>query len=159
SVNEVELVPLAAGVGQRRPCDVLCMSGGWSPAVHLTSHTGIKPVYRPDIAAFVPGGFVPNHVAAGAVTGEFSTQGAIHEGSAAGRKAASPSGHEAPDDDIPLLTIAGESTAIEPVWQAAQRSRGKAFVDFQNDVTLHDLSVAHQEGYQSVEHLKRYTTL
>ena len=158
-VNEVELAPLSTGSSQRRPCDVLCMSGGWSPAVHLTSHTGIKPVYRPDIAAFVPGGFAPNHFAAGAVTGEFSTPGAIRDGAVAGRKAASASGHEAPDDDIPSLTIAGESSAIEPVWQAAHKSKGKAFVDFQNDVSLHDLAVAHQEGYQSVEHLKRYTTL
>src|SRR4029077_7132007 len=69
------------------------------------------------------------------------------------------SGHEVRGADIPGLTIEGESGAIEPVWQAATKSRGKAFVDFQNDVTLHDLSVAHQEGYQSVEHLKRYTTL
>jgi heterotetrameric sarcosine oxidase alpha subunit len=159
AVNEVELAPLATGSAQRRPCDVLCVSGGWSPAVHLTSHTGIKPVYRPEIAAFIPGGFAPNHMAAGAVTGEFSTAGAIRDGAAAGRKAASLSGHEARSDDIPLLTIEGESSAIEPVWQAAARSRGKAFIDFQNDVTLRDLSVAHQEGYQSVEHLKRYTTL
>jgi heterotetrameric sarcosine oxidase alpha subunit len=158
-INEVELAPLASGSSQRRPCDVLCVSGGWSPAVHLTSHTGIKPVYRPEIAAFVPGGFAPNHMAAGAVTGEFSTAGAIRDGAAAGHKAASLSGHEVRGADIPGLTIEGESGAIEPVWQAATKSRGKAFVDFQNDVTLHDLSVAHQEGYQSVEHLKRYTTL
>ncbi len=157
-VNEVALAPIAAGIGQRRPCDVLCMSGGWSPAVHLTSHTGIKPVYRADIAAFVPGGFAPNHFAAGAVLGEFSTAGAIRQGIEAGRKAAGASGHDAGSEDVTSLSIAGEGTAIEPVWRAS-KGRGKAFVDFQNDVTLHDLGVAHQEGYQSVEHLKRYTTL
>ncbi|HEX3066590.1 MAG TPA: 2Fe-2S iron-sulfur cluster-binding protein, partial [Dongiaceae bacterium] len=124
-VNEVELTPLSTGSSQRRSCDVLCISGGWSPAVHLTSHTGIKPVYRADIAAFVPGGFAPNHVAAGAIAGEFSTAGAIRDGAAAGRKAASASGHEVPSDDVPSLTIAGESFAIEPVWQAAQKSKGK----------------------------------
>ncbi len=159
AVNEVELTPLATGIAQRRPCDILCMSGGWSPAVHLTSHTGIKPVYRPDIAAFVPGGFATNHVAAGAVTGEFTTARAVNDGITAGRKAAEASGHSPSGDEVPSLTIAGESAAIEPVWQAASKSRGKAFVDFQNDVTLRDLTVAHQEGYQSVEHLKRYTTL
>ncbi len=158
-INEVELTPLAAGSGQRRPCDVLGMSGGWSPAVHLTSHTGIKPIYRADIAAFVPGGYAPNHMAAGAVTGEFSTANAVRDGAAAGAKAAAASGHEVGNGDVPALAIEGESTAIEPVWHAAQKSRGKAFVDFQNDVTLRDLTVAHQEGYQSVEHLKRYTTL
>jgi sarcosine oxidase subunit alpha len=48
---------------------------------------------------------------------------------------------------------------IEPVWQVPNLPKGKAFVDFQNDVTVKDLTLAHQEGYQSVEHLKRYTTL
>ena len=47
------------------------MSGGWSPAVHLTSHGGIKPVYDEKIAAFVPGGFAPTHFGAGAVMGDF----------------------------------------------------------------------------------------
>src|ERR1700675_4951883 len=61
--------------------------------------------------------------------------------------------------DLTERERAGESVAMEPLWQAAGKSRGKAFIDFQNDVHLRDLTVAHQEGYRSVEHLKRYTTL
>ena len=45
------------------------------------------------------------------------------------------------------------------VWEMQQEAQGKAFVDFQNDVTLKDVKLAHREGYESVEHLKRYTTL
>ncbi len=160
-VNEVTLGSLAGATErtERRECDVVCMSGGWSPAVHLTSHGGIKPSYREDIAAFIPGGFADGHFAAGALTGEFSTSAAVRDGLAAGSKAASSAGRAAPGVDLPPLEIAGEGSAIEPVWQAARKGRGKAFVDFQNDVSLSDLAAAHQEGYRSVEHLKRYTTL
>ncbi len=49
--------------------------------------------------------------------------------------------------------------AIEPCWEIQQQAQGKAFVDFQGDVTLKDIKLAHREGYNSVEHLKRYTTL
>ena len=41
----------------------------------------------------------------------------------------------------------------------ASRGKGKAFVDFQNDVTDADIELAAREGFRSVEHLKRYTTL
>ncbi|MFO1123117.1 MAG: sarcosine oxidase subunit alpha family protein [Hyphomicrobiales bacterium] len=140
-------------------CDALGMSGGWSPAVHLSSHGGIRPRYDDTIAAFVPGGFAPGHFAAGAMMGTFGPASAVRQGVAAGAAAASHAGFgktrlvEVPDgpDD--------RDYAILPVWAPPESGKGKAFVDFQNDVTLKDVRIAHQEGYQSVEHLKRYTTL
>jgi sarcosine oxidase subunit alpha len=136
-------------------CDVLAMSGGWSPVVHLTSHGGIKPVYDESIAALVPGGFAPAQFGAGAVMGEFGTAAAIAAGQKAGAEAAGATGGDAlaPPlvNDLPY--------AITPTWQPAKPPRGKAFVDFQNDITLKDVTIAHQEGYESVELLKRYTTL
>ena len=159
-VSEIELESVAgASRSERRSCDVVCMSGGWSPAVHLTSHTGIKPRYREDIAAFVPGGLAEGHFAAGAVAGEFTSLAAVRDGVAAGLKAAEHAGHGASGAELPPLEIADEGFAIEPLWQTARKDRGKAFVDFQNDVSVKDLTVAYQEGYRSVEHLTRYTTL
>ena len=58
-VKQVSRVQLAGAHSASIECDVLAMSGGWSPTVHLTSHGGIKPVYDEKIAAFVPGGFAP----------------------------------------------------------------------------------------------------
>ncbi|HVY99289.1 MAG TPA: sarcosine oxidase subunit alpha family protein [Dongiaceae bacterium] len=133
-------------------CVVLAMSGGWSPAVHLTSHGGIKPRYEAGIAGFVPGGFAPAHHGAGAVLGTFGLNAAIREGAEAGAKAAGGAAaaiEAAPGED--------RAYAIEPVW--GPKRNGKAFVDFQNDVTAKDIKNAHDEGYHSVEHLKRYTTL
>jgi sarcosine oxidase subunit alpha len=52
---------------------------------------------------------------------------------------------------------AGVETPIEPCWRV--EAPGKAFVDFQNDVTVDDVELAAREGFVSIEHLKRYTTL
>lgn len=140
-------------------CDLLCMSGGWSPAVHLTSHGGVRPLYREDISAFVPGRYAQGQFGAGALTGSFELAGAVSGGVEAGRSAAAWAGHHAPAYSLqaPPLETAGH--AVESKWHLPQTNSRKAFVDFQNDVTVKDLNLAHQEGYQSVEHLKRYTTL
>ncbi len=161
--RQVERVVLARRDGpgaEKRDCDLLAVSGGWSPVVHLASHTGIKPRYRADIAGFVPGGFAREHAGAGAVMGSFTLAGAVRDGFAAGRAAAAHAGHARPAGELPAPEAADlETYGIEPAWRVPQAGPGKAFVDFQNDVTAKDIGLAHQEGYQSVEHLKRYTTL
>jgi sarcosine oxidase subunit alpha len=134
-------------------CDAVGVSGGWSPAVHLTSHGGIKPKYDAAIAGFVPGGFAATHFGAGAVMGTFGLNAAIREGAAAGAKA---SGGAAAS--IPPAGGEDRAYSVMPVWMPP-KAKGKAFVDFQNDVTAKDIKNAHDEGYHSVEHLKRYTTL
>ena len=83
-------VRLAGAHAATVECDVLAMSGGWSPAVHLSSHGGIKPKYDEAIAAFVPGGFASSHFGAGAMMGTFGLAAAIAQGAAAGAQA---SGH------------------------------------------------------------------
>lgn len=161
-------VVLGRGEGRSRlrsiACDLVCMSGGWSPLAHLSCHGGIKPRYRKDRAAFIPGGFAPGHFGAGALTGAFSLRTAVQEGWEAGNLAAAFCGftrkaqglQSAPQAAAPWDS---DSFRIEPVWQLPGARAGKAFVDFQNDVTVCDLVLAHQEGYGSLEHLKRYTTL
>ena len=145
--------------GQRIDCDVIAMSGGWSPSVHLTSHTGIRPRYAEEIVAFTPGGFADGQFGAGALMGTFGLDDTIESGIANGWRAARHAGLA--EENVSLTTPdTGEIPyTIEPCWEMQQAARGKAFVDFQNDVTLDDVKLAHREGYQSVEHLKRYTTL
>ena len=142
-------------------CDVLAMSGGWNPAVHLTSHGGIKPKYDAAIAAFVPGGFAEGQFGAGSILGHFGLHAAVRDGEAAARaalarcaisKVPAPVEPPAVRDDRPY----GIATTADPFDVTLP---AKAFVDFQHDVTAKDIKVAHQEGFQSVEHLKRYTTL
>jgi methylglutamate dehydrogenase subunit C len=143
----------------RFACDVLCMSGGWAPSAHLSSHTGRKLVHREDIDAFVPGGYAPGHFGAGALTGTYSHAGAVLEGEDAGRKAAAWVAHPTALAPSPALTVPEQPWGFEPAPPRAAGTPGKIFVDFQSDVTTRDLATADEEGYQSAEHLKRYTTL
>ncbi len=160
-VRAAELAP----VGNRsakptiRECDLVCMSGGWSPVVHLASHGGVKPRYDAMRACFVPGEAGPGQFHAGAINGDPRLSEAIRQGALAGKRAAEFAGKRA-GDGPPIIAIDAEEFAApaNSLWRAPRKGRGKAFVDFQNDVTDRDLDVAHQEGYQSVEHLKRYTT-
>ncbi len=140
-------------------CDVLGMSGGWNPVVHLTSHTGIKPNYSPELDAFVPGGYASGHFGVGLINGTFGLRAAISEAAGIGRKAAMATGHSASNGAVPTLEGTDHSYSFEALPQAVAGKHGKAFLDFQNDVTTKDVDQAHDEGYVSVEHLKRYTTL
>jgi len=148
------------GAADAMDVDLLAMSGGWSPTVHLSSHRGIKPVYREDLACFVPGGFDKAQVGAGAMVGCQQLPDAVRSGWDAAQRVAAGS-------DRPLAlqcpVVPGASnasmafSAVGPIM--ASRPAGKAFVDFQNDVAVDDIDLAHREGYRAVEHLKRYTTL
>jgi methylglutamate dehydrogenase subunit C len=139
-------------------CDLIAMSGGWSPTVHLTSHTGVHPVYDSTIGALVPGRWPSGVIGAGSVTGHSDP---LADGHAAGTVAAAWVGFPAHTGE-PLR--AEDVTSVE-CWAEAAQNRApagrkcKVFVDFQNDVTTRDLELAHEEGYESLEHLKRYTTL
>jgi methylglutamate dehydrogenase subunit C len=165
AVTHATLAPITgSGASQTRDCSLVGMSGGWSPVLHLTSHTGIKPRYDETIAAFLPGGYATGHFGAGALQGRFDLAGAIRQGFEAGAAAAAHAGHGKSVGGVMLPEGVEQADSpaahgIEPVWQVPNLPKGKAFVDFQNDVTVKDLTLAHQEGYQSVEHLKRYTTL
>ena len=138
--------------GTTLECDLLAVSGGWNPVVHLASHHGGKPVWNEAIAAFVPGPMPPGVQAAGAAAGEFCLGEALAAGHGAGRDAAGRSA--APTD----FAAGEESAAVVPLWQVPD-AIGKSFVDLQNDVTAADIALAAREGFTAVEHLKRYTTL
>jgi len=150
-------------IGPQRPisCDLVCMSGGWSPAVHLHSQSGARVVYDAQRCCFVPDIAVQAASCAGAANGTFGLDFALAEGREAGKSAAAQSGFRrraaggAPKVDVrrmqPMLAL----------WQVPLPPGvrpDKSFVDFQNDVTAADIRLAAREGYRSVEHTKRYTT-
>ena len=143
-------------------CDCIAVSGGHSPDVGLASQAGAKPVWRDDIMAFVPPADGPKGAAsAGAANGAFALDVCLREGHEAGREAAALAGFEG-DTGNAATALQEEVQDIVPVWRCPSAKKGgdgKAFVDLQNDVTAHDIALAHQEGFRSVEHVKRYTTL
>ena len=139
-------------------CDLLCVSGGWNPAVHLHAQSRGRPVYDAQIGAFVPGVSVQAERSAGAARAVFHLSGCLAEGAAAGAAAAEAAGFAA-RGDIGLGAATEPTTSISIAWRVAAGGRAKRFVDLQNDVTDADIGLAVREGYRSVEHVKRYTTL
>jgi sarcosine oxidase subunit alpha len=142
-------VCLQAGEGavlEEIACDAVAMSGGWSPVVHLWSHCGGKLTWDETLSAFIPDTARPplNHDGSAMVTALGAAAGVYN----------------------PADIIAGESTTtptIPPVWVMPQGApialRSKMWLDYQNDVKVSDVQLAAREGYESVEHTKRYTTL
>ena len=136
--------------------DLLAVSGGWNPTVHLTCHMNGRPLWREDIAAFVPSpGAVPRLTAAGACNGAFSTAGCLREGRDAALVALAALGRAAPDVALPVAEDA--PYAITPFWETPG-VEGRQWLDFANDVTTKDVKLSAQENFRSVEHMKRYTT-
>ena len=159
-------VRLANGRIEQIACTALGVSGGWNPNVALTSHHRSRPVWDAAIAAFIPGPDGPaGQSVAGAANGHFSTHAALFTGAAAATEALTALGFTATAPDLPQAEDA--PVAITPLWHVGENGRafwhgagkGRAWVDLQNDVTVKDIKLAHQEGFRSVEHLKRYTTL
>jgi heterotetrameric sarcosine oxidase alpha subunit len=134
--------------------DCLAMSGGWNPTLALTCHLNGRPRWDADLAAFVPmEGAVPGMVAVGAANGSMSTHGALATGHAAALKMVEGLGRKV---QVDLPEAEDRPYALKALW--AVEGKGRAWLDFANDVTTKDVKLAAQEGFRSVEHMKRYTT-
>ena len=149
-------VRLANGQSRRLNVGALGVSGGWNPNVSLTCHQRGRPVWDDAITGFVPGAELPQGMrVVGAATGQFSTHAALHTGAEGAVQALADLGLSATPADLPQAEDAPIN--ITPFWHVGGTKR--AWLDFQNDVTIKDVKLAHQENFRSVEHLKRYTTL
>lgn len=162
-VSAVEVVPLEAsgrssGATRNLQCDLLAVSGGWSPTVHLHSQSGAKPIFDSGLSAFVPGRSRQAEISAGSSAGAMTLSACLEAGSAAGAAAAMALGLAATAVTAPSPGAGNDGAPIDPLW-IVPGARRMAFVDLQDDVTSADVELAHREGYVSVEHLKRYTTL
>ena len=153
-----------AGPPRRLDCDLIASSGGWSPTIHLSVQAGGKPLWSDAAAAFLPGEPRQQTRSAGAAAGAFGLRECLLQGAQAGAAAARLAGFgdgqvslALPDCDAPAEAPQQALFLVphtKPVSQAPPQ-----FVDMQLDVTAADLQLAAREGYQSVEHVKRYTAL
>ncbi|MGY8667856.1 sarcosine oxidase subunit alpha family protein [Bradyrhizobium sp. UFLA05-109] len=147
----------ASGKRTSLACDLLAVSNGWNPTLHLTSHQNGRPVWNEAAQAFVPGALPPGLTVAGSAAGRFTLAEALGDGARLGREAVAEIGF-APAAAAAALVTDPEMNGLKPIWRVTG-GKGKAFVDLQNDVTDQDVEIAAREGFRSVEHLKRYTTL
>ncbi|WP_282605827.1 sarcosine oxidase subunit alpha family protein [Pelagibius sp. Alg239-R121] len=169
-LKTVEVATFDAGsqsVGESKEwiaADTLAVSGGWTPTIHLASQAGDKPVFDDKIASFVPGKALQAWRAVGACNGDFGLADCLSAGSKAGAGAVEDAGFTSeatPTPDVAVPAHAGSGGSLYPIWEISRPSgpKGKKFVDLQHDVTAEDVRLAQREGFESVEHLKRYTTL
>jgi sarcosine oxidase subunit alpha len=133
--------------GARVVADCLLVSGGFTPSVHLYMQAKGKLRYDEKTVALVPDRKLDGITVVGAANGTFDVAAAMAEGDRAGGGTGT----------IPAITGA-TSYSIEPAWPTPG-SKGRQWIDFQNDVTVKDIELAARENYRSIEHLKRYTTL
>ncbi|PSJ47446.1 sarcosine oxidase subunit alpha [Zobellella endophytica] len=171
-VNGAKVAPLSSdgskvtGKADTLACDTIASSGGWSPVVHLTAHTGSRPVWNDDIIGFVPGDTVQKQLLAGGVQGTYGLSRVLSEGLEAGRAAAEATGY----GEIAAQVVDAEINTVDPREDKSQAlflvphdkpvSRApKQFVDYQNDVTAAGIELAVREGFESIEHIKRYTAM
>ena len=151
------------GEAEALDCDLLAVSGGWNPTVHLFSQSRGKVVFDPARGCFVPGESAQAERSAGACNGAFGLATCLAQGVAAGQDAAKAAGFKL-KGRRKKAPKAGDETFLPARWQWLVPSDeplgrgGKHFVDLHNDVTADDLKLALREGYRSIEHIKRYTT-
>ena len=129
------------------PCDLLGVSGGWTPVVHLTSHRGPKPVWNDTIHGFLAGATNEAIRTCGAAAGVYDHDACIASGEAAANGEAGPQPEAGEHPAMPLYEINTHGKKL------------KRFIDPQHDVTADDVRLAEREGFVSIEHNKRYTTL
>jgi len=149
-------------------CDAVAMSGGWSPVVHLWSHCGGKLLWDETISAFIPDPARPplNHDGSamvsvvGAAAGLLDLSAILEAVASTGTSARVETKGRRKED---VTKTVKTSVEIPPIWVMPQGApitlRSKMWLDYQNDVKVSDVQLAAREGYQSVEHTKRYTTL
>ena len=154
-----------AGAPKTLDCDLVAMSGGWNPSVHLHSQAGGKIVWDEIRNCFIPGESRQDNVSVGAGNGCFSLDDCLEQGTQAGVNAARECGFEPLPFSVPDVNqgVDGGTKPMQPLWRVPlPQSPGrcpKQFVDYQNDTTVADVYQAVSEGFQSVEHVKRYTAL
>ncbi|MGB0397463.1 MAG: sarcosine oxidase subunit alpha family protein [Candidatus Puniceispirillaceae bacterium] len=167
-IARVEIAPLneagdaLTGEPEHFDCDLVMMSGGMNPVVHLHSQARGKLKWDERSHCFCPSTTHEAEQSVGSCNGSFDAAIGAKEAIAAARKAIKANSGEAEEIALPEITAPKIKWTPMPVWQIPTGQPagqgGKAFVDFQNDVTANDIQLAVREGYHSVEHVKRYTT-
>lgn len=160
-VASMTVAPAAGGSQRAIAVDALLMSSGWTPSVHLFSQSRGKVAWDEASTRFLPGNYAQDCISVGACNGTDGLEASVAEASAAGAEMAGLCGHKARSrmPRIKAETLEHwDGGVLGTAPGAGTEAKGKAFVDFQNDVTAKDIRLAVREGMRSIEHVKRFTT-
>ncbi len=141
-------------------CDCICVSGFWTPTIHLSSQSGNKTKFNEEIDAFVPDKSKQNEITLGSANGVFNLEDTLKNSFEAGYNVSNKITNKDNKISTPQVTEK-KHTKHDKFWcvPLPVGKKYKRFLDFQNDVTVTDVELALREGYRSIEHVKRYTTL
>ena len=141
-------------------CDCICVSGFWTPTIHLASQSGSKTQFNKDIDAFIPSNSKQNETTVGAANGVFNLNETLNKSFEVGYNLSKKITQK--DNKLPVPSVVEKSNSKHDKFWCVPLPKGKKykrFLDFQNDVAVSDIELALKEGYRSIEHVKRYTTL
>ena len=141
-------------------CDCICVSGNWTPTVHLASQSGNKLKFNEAIDAFIPNQSKQNENTIGSAKGSFTLKESLEDGF---KKGFELSNKITGKNEKSITPTSNEKNygQHDKFWcmPLPKNKHYKRFVDFQNDVAVSDIELAVREGFKSIEHVKRYTTL
>lgn len=141
-------------------CDCICVSGFWTPTLHLASQSGNKTKFNEDIDAFVPHKSKQKETTLGSAKGVFTLEETLKSSFEAGYEISKKITNN--DNKFAIPQVSEKKHSKHDKFWCVPLPEGKTykrFLDFQNDVTVSDIELALREGYRSIEHVKRYTTL
>jgi len=150
------------GTTQKLVCDTVGSSGGWSPVVHLSCHAGSRPVWNDEVIGFLPGPTVQQQLTVGGINGVYQLTDILNEGFNAGQQVAKHLNLIVQECKVPQIVTRheGKAMALFHIPHLKPTSRApKQFVDPQNDVTAAGIELATREGFEAIEHVKRYTAM
>jgi methylglutamate dehydrogenase subunit C len=150
SVNAVLVRKVGSTATRRIHCDLVCLSGGYTPQTQLATQAGMTLEWRDAIAGFAAPDTGAVWQAAGAAAGVFGRLEAARHGARVG------AGTDIAETTYLPSVSPKRDAPIVPLWEVS--GKGKSFVDLQHDVTTDDMRQSHREGYSAIEHAKRYTT-
>jgi len=164
-VNSAQIAQISAnkkdlGIIEKINCDCICVSGFWTPSIHLSSQSGNKTKFDDKIDAFVPGKSKQNETTIGSANGIFNLEETINTSFEKGYELSKKITNK--DNKVSIPQVSEKNyTSHDKFWcvPLPDKKHYKRFLDFQNDVTVSDIELALREGYRSIEHVKRYTTL
>ena len=160
NIKSLEIAEISDGKYKNiseKECNLLLVSGGWSPVIHLISHTGLKPIWNSENLCFISPETDEPITVIGSAAGIWNIEDCIKSGKSGAYKIINLLGIKNYDFKFP--EIGGWKNSIMKLNEVKYKRSSKSFIDFQHDVTTDDIRLAHREGFVSVEHLKRYTTL
>ena len=141
-------------------CDCICVSGFWTPSIHLASQSGNKSEFNEKIDAFIPKKSKQKENTIGSANGKFTLEETINEAFDKGYEVSNKITEN--NNKVSIPTVVEKKSSEHDKFWCVPLPKGKSykrFLDFQNDVAVTDIELALREGFRSIEHVKRYTTL